>query len=98
MFAGAAGYFLFGTKRGASLLKQLEGEWESAKKQLVDEGIIETGDIKLKDFARGVINQVLGEMDQFVLPAGTPSSSKTSSKKSSKKSDSKPKKRTFKGV
>lgn len=49
LFAGAAGYFLFGTKDGEQVRKKVEKEWQEAKATLVDEGIIKSKDLSLKD-------------------------------------------------
>lgn len=49
IFAGAAGYFLFGTKDGEQVRKKVEKEWQEAKATLVDEGIIKSKDQSIKD-------------------------------------------------
>lgn len=49
LFAGAAGYFLFGTKDGQQVRKKVEKEWQDAKSTLVGEGIIENKDVSIKD-------------------------------------------------
>ncbi len=41
IFAGAAGYFAFGTKRGTTLRKRLQDEWLSAQEHLAQTNIEE---------------------------------------------------------
>lgn len=50
LFAGAMGYFLFATDKGQKVRKQLNTEWEKAKKELEDSGKIEKGKGTLRDF------------------------------------------------
>lgn len=38
LFAGAAGYFLFGTDRGRQLKHRLAHEWEAARKEMPERG------------------------------------------------------------
>ncbi|NCN87335.1 MAG: YtxH domain-containing protein [Candidatus Pacebacteria bacterium] len=49
MFAGAAGYFLFATKDGSKVRKEIEKEWQEAKEVLAEEGVIKDKDVKLSD-------------------------------------------------
>jgi|GEM_PF-692107 len=50
LFTGAAGYYLFATERGAKLRQQLVTEWENAKIDLVEEGVIENQHVSLREF------------------------------------------------
>jgi len=63
LFAGAAGYFLFGTKDGEQVRKKIEKEWQDAKATLVDEGIIKSKDLSLKD----LISEWLGMAETKTL-------------------------------
>ncbi len=50
LFAGAAGYYLFATEKGAKLRKQMVADWEGAKEHLIEEGVIEDNRISLRQF------------------------------------------------
>lgn len=58
LFAGAAGYFLFGTERGAKLRKDLEAEWMKAQSQLYQEGLIDNPEVSLRDFLRTMVEKM----------------------------------------
>jgi gas vesicle protein len=95
LFAGAAGYFLFGTKEGAKVRKQLVEDWEEAKEHLVEEGVLEHPEISLREFFRNVIDQAVNrteEIEERLLPDEDGRRSKTAS---ARKKDSK---KRFKGV
>ena len=47
LFAGAAGYFLFATKDGAKIRRDVEKEWQSAKISLAEEGLIADKDLSI---------------------------------------------------
>lgn len=71
LFAGAAGYFLFATKQGAELRRQLLEDWEDAKHHLAEEGMIERSDISLREFVRDLFNQATTrteEVEHRLLP------------------------------
>lgn len=50
LFAGAAGYFLFGTKKGETVRSKVEQEWNTAKEHLAQKGVIESADMSIRDF------------------------------------------------
>jgi len=52
MFAGAAGFFLFGTKDGAKTRLKIEKEWQEAKATLEKDGIIKNKNASLGDLIR----------------------------------------------
>jgi hypothetical protein len=58
VFAGAAGYFLFGTQKGAKLRRRLINEWDNAKDHLVKEGVIDDPQISLRDFFQNLFKEV----------------------------------------
>jgi gas vesicle protein len=39
LFAGAAGYFMFGTNKGRKLRERLADEWENARMEVGDKGL-----------------------------------------------------------
>ena len=57
IFAGAAGFFLFGTQKGSDLRDQLTAEWEAAKADLVQEGVIDQNQ-SLRDIIAGVFTKI----------------------------------------
>lgn len=59
LFAGAAGYFLFATEKGAKLRKQLADEWEVAKSQLAADGVIADSQLSFRDFIRDVFQKTV---------------------------------------
>jgi hypothetical protein len=52
MFAGAAGFFLFGTKDGAKTRVKIEKEWQEAKVTLAKDGIIKNKNASLGDLVK----------------------------------------------
>lgn len=58
MIAGAAGYFLFGTKDGKKIRKDLTKEWEGAKLHLLTQGKIDNPQLSLKDVIAEFINSM----------------------------------------
>lgn len=58
MLAGAAGFFLFGTKDGSKIRKDLSKEWESAKLHLFTQGKVDNPHLTLKD----VVSQFIASM------------------------------------
>lgn len=64
LFAGAAGYFLFGTKDGEQVRKKVEKEWQEAKSTLADEGIIKDKNASLKE----LISEWLGMAETKTQP------------------------------
>jgi gas vesicle protein len=57
MIAGAAGYYLFATQKGARMRKQLVSEWEETKEKLYEEGVIESTNVSLREFLYGVVKK-----------------------------------------
>ncbi|MEN8252753.1 MAG: hypothetical protein ABFQ62_00030 [Patescibacteria group bacterium] len=79
LFAGAAGYFLFGTKKGDSVRTQLAKEWEKAKGELEKEGVIESGK-GLKE----MIGDAVGKLSTPTKKNVKPKTSKTKTVKKKK--------------
>lgn len=86
LFAGAAGYFLFGTDKGISVRKKLAVEWERAKKDLEKEGVLKEGE-GLREIVADTVKKIAA-------------TSKTQNKVKSPKAKTKQtnKKKKFKGV
>lgn len=87
LFAGAAGYFLFATKRGATLRQTLETEWKSAQAHLLTKGAIEQSSVDL----RAAVSRWWQEY--VAQPTTKKSSTSTVAKKTRK-----PVQKKFKGV
>jgi gas vesicle protein len=63
LFAGAAGYFLFGTKKGETIRHKINEEWEQAKVQLSDQGVIESSDMTIREFLASIVEKIsLGDL------------------------------------
>lgn len=60
LFAGAVGYFLFGTDKGKSFREDISQEWDEAKEKMVQEGVIENKDANLRDVINDLVSKVLG--------------------------------------
>jgi len=58
LLAGAAGYFLFGTKRGAEIRHELVKEWENAQEHLAKEGVISSQPLSLRNFLQNLSEEV----------------------------------------
>jgi len=99
LFAGAAGYFLFGTKKGGQVREQLVNDWEDAKEKLVEEGVIDKPDISLRELVgdlmqqafSGNVNEGRSKNSNFAVEEGVV-------QKSSKTAKRKETARRFKGV
>ncbi|MBU0576078.1 hypothetical protein KJ654_00240 [Patescibacteria group bacterium] len=65
IFAGVAGYYLFGTKQGEKTRKRLVAEWEQAHQHLVDQGIVSTKTEykNLGEFLQIAKNEFLKQLD-----------------------------------
>lgn len=72
LIAGAAGYFLFATERGAKVRKQLITEWEGAKDQMVKEGVLPNKQVSIRQFLQNMFEEVF----QASLPDELMTSSK----------------------
>jgi len=80
LFAGATGYFLFATKQGAQLRRQLLKDWEDAKQHLVKEGVIEHENISFRGFLKDLVNQAttqVGELEHRITAEETGRGRKT---------------------
>ena len=60
IFAGAVGYFLFGTNKGKSFRNDISKEWESAKGKLAEDGIIDSKEATLREVINDFVTKVLG--------------------------------------
>ncbi len=59
LFAGAAGYFLFGTDRGGKVRRELMTEWENARGELVERGIVENPRATLRELVKDAVEEVV---------------------------------------
>jgi hypothetical protein len=57
LFAGAAGYYLFGTEQGAKLRKQIVAEWNIARVDLAKEGVLPSPNVSLRQFVSDLLNK-----------------------------------------
>ncbi|HYD35241.1 MAG TPA: hypothetical protein VD999_04195 [Vitreimonas sp.] len=97
MFAGAAGYFLFGTKRGEKLKKELSKEWQKASENWQESGAAQTGTATIREMARQVFEWLTTEgqkMSEEMDKAQQKSKTTTKTKKNSTPS----KEKKFKGL
>ena len=60
LFAGAAGYFLFGTHSGKKVRQDLSKEWDQAKEKLAQDGIIDDPDASLRDVVHKFVAKIWG--------------------------------------
>lgn len=108
IFAGAAGYFLFGTDRGKEVRQDISHEWDEAREKLADEGFISDPDASLRDVINDLLSKVFGsaKADQVVPAKKTKkiknekrsSSAKASKDKKEKVKTKKSEAKKFKGV
>ncbi|MBW7955558.1 YtxH domain-containing protein [Patescibacteria group bacterium] len=91
LLAGAAGYFLFATEKGAKMRKQLVQEWESAQDYLLKEGAL-PNKVNLRQFLQHTFEEVF----QASLPTELMSPSKL--RKASKAPARRAKRGKFSGV
>lgn len=91
LFAGAAGFFLFGTNKGQVVRGKLSQEWNQAKKQLAQDGVISSPDLSLRDMFTQLISTItdVPHEDKKVKKAAP------KKKSSSEKSSIQTKKRRF---
>jgi gas vesicle protein len=66
LFAGAAGYFLFATKKGAQVRKQLSQDWEDAKRHLEKEGALEHAELSLGSYLKELLERALATEERVV--------------------------------
>ncbi len=64
LFVGAAGYYLFATEKGSKLRKQLVHEWEHAKVDLVQEGVIQNPKISLREFIQEMLRKAFPDVSK----------------------------------
>ncbi|CAN5272774.1 hypothetical protein BH10PAT2_BH10PAT2_0020 [soil metagenome] len=64
LFVGAAGYYLFATEKGAKLRKQLVNEWDSAKVDLVEQGVIENPKVTLREFIQDMLHNAFPDVSK----------------------------------
>jgi gas vesicle protein len=87
LFAGAIGYFLFGTDNGKKVRTDLNKEWNEAKEKLAEEGIIEDPHTSFRDMVSAFFNKILSvspttsgkkpvTKKKEILPKATKSSTK----------------------
>lgn len=101
IFAGAVGYFLFGTDKGKSFREDVSKEWDLAKDKLVEEGLIENKDATLREVINDFVSRVLGEnkAQELIPTSKTKKAEKAKNKKTKAKSKKTSKsKKKFKGV
>ncbi len=70
LFAGAAGYFLFGTKQGSEMRKRMVEDWDNAKYRLAEEGIIEDPNESLGDFLRDLAHTAFSHPESVARNIG----------------------------
>lgn len=98
IFAGAMGFFLFGTNDGKKIRHDLNQEWEKAKVKLAEDGIIANPDQNLRDVIHDYVAKIWGEKkaDEIIPPSLSEKHVKPKSK--SKSSESKKTTKKFKGI
>ena len=86
LIAGAAGYFLFATERGSKVRKQLIKEWEGATDQMVEEGVIASKDISIREFLSDLFENVFQASlpDELMNPSKSSKASKSPARKAKK--------------
>jgi gas vesicle protein len=86
LFAGAMGYFLFGTEKGEELREQLSQEWESAKNDMAEAGVIDQSHT-IRDVVNLVLNKINTEIEANQQSASSTKTHKNTprEKKSTKK-------------
>ena|SRR5258708_2804578 len=95
LFAGAAGYYLFGTKQGAVLRRQLLKDWEEAKEHLVEEGVISHNNVSLRGLFKELVHQAVSEGEKVEERLLSVEGSKKTPKSSPRKRETS---KRFKGV
>lgn len=88
LFAGAMGYFLFGTQKGEEMRQQISQEWEQAKEEMVKSGVVES-----KHSIRDVIDLMLAKVAANIEEANQATTAKTHKQHREKRETKK-----FKGV
>lgn len=83
MVAGAAGYFLFGTKDGKKIRHKLGKEWDTAKLHLLTQGTIDNPQLTLRDVVKEFIDAMAPDSEKTARTAAN--KAKNPAKKSSKK-------------
>ncbi len=83
LFAGAAGYFLFGTDRGGKVRSELMEEWENAKEHLMQKGVLDNPQASIRDLIKDTVEEVVrkvGLVENSVNRASSTSKSKVKAK------------------
>lgn len=88
LFAGAAGFFLFGTDDGKKTCRRIAKEWTSAKSKLAEQGVISNSNTSLRSVFASIFDSV----------APSKRTNKRSSKKVAKKATSRNPRQKFKGT
>lgn len=85
LLAGAAGYFLFGTEKGAKVRKQLVEEWEGAQEHLINEGALPEK-LNLRQFLQNVFEEVFQSSlpDELMNPSKQRKASKAAARRAKK--------------
>ncbi len=97
LFAGAAGYFLFGTKRGAQIRRQLAEEWEDAQEHLSREGMVQPG-VSLRDFFQDLLHTTVKHSETMILEPIAERVESVTKKAAPKMAKKKPASKKFRGV
>ena len=89
LFAGAAGYFLFGTHSGKKVRQDLSKEWDQAKEKLAQDGIIDDPDASLRDVVHEFVAKIWGSQkaEKIVPSSKTVKKTKAKAKGLSNKKD-----------
>src|SRR5690606_30526733 len=84
LFAGAVGYFLFGTDKGRQLKKHLAKEWEQARANMPDRGEGLTNFSSLRDVLLHIKQQIDETVNEAEAKADRQPKRKAASKKPTK--------------
>jgi len=63
LFAGALGYFLFGTPKGETMRAQIAEEWEQAKDELAQSGTLESNH-SLREVISSMFAKIAANIDE----------------------------------
>lgn len=61
IFAGAVGFFLFGTDKGGKVRQTVVKEWDQAKVHLAKEGVIPSAEVSIRDIFKQVVDMFATE-------------------------------------
>lgn len=85
LFAGAAGYFLFSTKKGESFRKLVSSEWDQAKHSLADAGVIDSPAMTVRECIVSVVSTVAKQIDSNKVKSSTKSKTAKAESKADKR-------------